>query len=73
MIVTMKNDARIFAALCSAINKRCHRIGKVVHEIEIKEGESGFDELILFRVNENKRYCVCSVIMPKTEVNKAKY
>lgn len=71
MIVTMKNDARIFAALCSAINKRYLNIGKAVHEIEIKEDGSGFDELVLFRVNGDKKYCVCSVIMPQTEVDNA--
>lgn len=71
MIVTMKNDARIFAALCSAINKRYLNIGKAVHEIEIKEDGSGFDELVLFRVNGDKKYCVCSVIIPQTEVDNA--
>lgn len=71
MIITMKNDARIFAALCSAINKRYLNIGKAVHEIEIKEDGSGFDELVLFRVNEDKKVCVCSVLLPQIEVDNA--
>lgn len=71
MTITMKNDARIFAALCSAINKRYLNIGKAIHEIEIKEDVSGFDELLLFRVNEDKKVCVCSVLLPQAEVDNA--
>lgn len=67
----MKNDARIFTALCSAINKRYPYIGKAVHEIEIKEDGSGFDELVLFRVNGDKKVCVYSVLLPQTEVDNA--
>lgn len=72
MIITMKDNARIFAALCSAINRRHLNIGKAVHEIEIKDKDnSGFDELLLFRVNGSKKYCVCSVLLPQTEVDNA--
>lgn len=71
MTITMKNDARIFTALCSAINKRYLNIGKAVHEIEIKEDGSGFDELVLFRVNGDKKVCVCSVLLPQIEVDNA--
>lgn len=72
MTITMKNDARIFAALCSAINRRYPYIGKAVHEIELKEEDgSGFDELVLFRVNGDKKVCVCSVLLPQTEVDNA--
>lgn len=71
MTITMKNDARIFAALCSAINRRYPYIGKAVHEIEIKEDGSGFDELVLFRVNKDKKVCVCSVLLPQIEVDNA--
>lgn len=67
--ITMKNDARIFAALCSIINKRFLDIANsaVIHRIDIIEDGSGFDELQLFRGNT----LVYKVIVPEDETDSA--
>lgn len=67
--ITMKNDARIFAALCRIINKRFPSISNiaVVHRIDIIEDGSGFDELQLFRGNT----LVYKLIMPEDETDSA--
>lgn len=67
--ITMKNDAKIFAALCRVINKRFPSISNiaVVHRIDIVEDGSGFDELKLFRNNT----LVYTVIIPDNEVDSA--
>lgn len=67
--ITMKNDARTFAALCSIINKRFINItnSAVIHKIDIIEDGSGFDELRLFR-NDTLVY---KVIIPDNEVDSA--
>lgn len=67
--ITMKNDARIFAALCSIINKRFMDIANsaVIHKINIVEDGSGFDELQLFRGDT----IVYKVIIPDNEVDSA--
>lgn len=67
--ITMKNDARIFAALCSIINKRFMNIANsaAIHRIDIIEDGSGFDELRLFR-NDTLVY---TVIIPDNEVDSA--
>jgi hypothetical protein len=65
----MKDDARIFAALCSIINKRFLDIANsaAIHRIDIIEDGSGFDELKLFRNN----ILVYRVIIPDDEVDSA--
>lgn len=65
----MKNDARIFAALCRIINKRFMDIANsaVIHKINIVEDGSGFDELQLFRGDT----IVYKVIIPDNEVDSA--
>ena len=65
----MKNDARIFAALCSIINKRFINIANsaAIHRIDIIENGSGFDELRLFRGS----ILVYKVIIPDNEVDSA--
>lgn len=67
--ITMKDDARIFAALCSIINKRFIDIANsaVIHRIDIIEDGSGFDELVLFRDNT----LVYRVIIPGNEIDSA--
>lgn len=67
--ITMKNDARIFAALCSIINKRFINIANsaAIHKIEIIEDGSGFDELKLFRDD----ILVYNIIMPDNEIDSA--
>ncbi len=67
--ITMKDDARIFAALCSIINKRFLDIANsaAIHRIDIIEDGSGFDELKLFRNN----ILVYRVIIPDDEVDSA--
>lgn len=67
--ITMKNDARTFAALCSIINKRFINITNdaAIHRIDIIEDGSGFDELRLFR-NDTLVY---TVIIPDNEVDSA--
>lgn len=65
----MKDDARIFAALCRVINKRFPSISNiaVVHRIDTIEDGSGFNELRLFRDNT----LVYTVIIPDDEVDSA--
>ena len=67
--ITMKDDARIFAALCSIINKRFPDIANsvAIHRIEIIEDGGGFDELKLFR-NDTLVY---KVIIPGNEIDSA--
>lgn len=67
--ITMKDDARIFAALCRIINKRFMNIANsaVIHRINVIEDGSGFDELQLFRGDT----LVYRVVMPDNEVDSA--
>ena len=67
--ITMKDDARIFAALCSIINKRFINIANsaAIHRIVIIEDGSGFDELRMFRGDT----LVYKVIIPDNEVDSA--
>ena len=67
--ITMKNDARIFAALCRIINRRFLDIANsaVIHKIDIIEDGSGFDELRLFRDDT----LVYRVVIPDNEVDSA--
>ena len=67
--ITMKDDARTFAALCHVINKRFPSISNiaVVHKINILEDGSGFDELQLSKDNT----LIYSLIIPSDEVDSA--
>lgn len=67
--ITMKDDARIFVALCRIINRRFVNIANsaAIHRIDIIEDGSGFDELQLFRGD----ILVYRVIMPDNEVDSA--